>query len=251
MMPQIMPKVNLINSHLDKEAIRQKYKEHSIIQIDNFFSDIYAEYLYDFFYNQISSDMWCCVTYPNPNPNQDKSVYNVYKNRYLPTLQDKIEQGKKTARDTFKSNLFAYIFDVTLENHQEICNCVECQLRQYLASTEVLEFFSENIGEKVIQPSEIMVTRYTQGAFLAPHKDANKGGFGFVYSLTKGWRTEWGGNLHFINEKDSTLVERVIVPKYNLMTIFSLNNNQGKPHFVSEVSHAASTQRISVAGWYQ
>lgn len=137
------------------------------------------------------------------------------------------------------------------QNHQETCNCVECQLRQYLASDEVLEFLYESTGEKVIQLLEIMVTRYTQGGFLAPHKDANEGGFGFVYGLTKGWRTEWGGNLHFLNEKDWSLVERVIMPKYNLMTIFNLNNNQGKPHFVSEVSHAASTERISVAGWYQ
>ncbi len=116
-MPQIMPKVNLINSHLDKKAIRKQYEEHSVIQIENFFSDFYAERLYNFFYNQTPSDMWCCVTYPSPNPNREKNVYNVYKNRYLPTLQDNIEQGKKTARDVFKSNLFAYIFDVTLDNH--------------------------------------------------------------------------------------------------------------------------------------
>lgn len=250
-MSQTTPKLSLINDTLDRKRIRKNYEENSIIQIENFFSDAYAERLYNFFYHQISKDGWCCVTYPNPNPNPDKTIYNVYKNRYLPDAQENIEQGKKTARDVFKSNSFAYIFDVTRDHAQDTCNCVECQLRQYLASAEVLEFIHESTGEKVTHPLEIMVTRYRQGGFLAPHRDANKGGFGFVYSLTKGWRVEWGGNLHFLNPQDWTLVERVIVPKYNLMTIFSLNNNQGKPHFVSEVSHAASTERISVAGWYQ
>lgn len=236
----------MINTNLDRKVIRKKYEADSVILIENFLSDDYAEHLYNFFYNQIPNDGWYCFTYPNAKEEKTFS-----KNRYLPIEQDNIELSKKIARDVFKTNLFATIFDVTLDNHQEECNCVECQLRQYLASAGVLEFLYDVTGEKVIQPKEILATRYGEGDFLAPHKDPNRGKIGFVYSLTKGWRAEWGGNLHFLNEKNWTLVERVIVPKHNLLTIFSLNNNQGKPHFVSEVSHAASTKRISISGWYK
>ena len=44
------------------------------------------------------------------------------------------------------------------------------------------------------------MSRYKGGHFLSPHSDKGNGKIAFVISLTKKWKPEYGGILHFMND---------------------------------------------------
>ena len=88
-------------------------------------------------------------------------------------------------------------------------------------------------------------TRYAKGHFLKEHIDAdsNEGRrFAYVLNLSKNWKPDWGGLLHFNNED---IVIDTLMPKFNSMSIFEVPQK----HFVSSVTGFAGEHRISLTGW--
>ena len=92
-------------------------------------------------------------------------------------------------------------------------------------------------------------SRFLSNFFLSPHGDKGKGKIGFVYSLSKSWRPEWGGNLHFM-EDDYKTVTRTIVPIFNRLTLFDIPSRDGVPHYVSHVVPDVRVKRLSITGWF-
>ena len=101
----------------------------------------------------------------------------------------------------------------------------------------------------VDKTNEVFASRFMPGHFLSPHHDEGKGKIGFVYSLSKFWRPEWGGALHFMRD-DYKTVTRIISPVYNRLTLFDIPSRNGIPHFVSHVVPGANVKRLSVTGWF-
>jgi Rps23 Pro-64 3,4-dihydroxylase Tpa1-like proline 4-hydroxylase len=62
-------------------------------------------------------------------------------------------------------------------------------------------------------------------------------------NLTKDWRADWGGLLHFVN--DNNVIEEVQVPSFNTLALFKVPTR----HFVSYVSDYATAKRYAVTGW--
>ena len=69
-----------------------------------------------------------------------------------------------------------------------------------------------------------------------------------VYSLAKDWRPEYGGNLYIL-EKDYKTVKKVILSTFNRLALFSIPEQNGIPHFVSQVVPKVNQHRISITGW--
>lgn len=90
------------------------------------------------------------------------------------------------------------------------------------------------------------VTRYRRGHFLNEHDDsADKGRriAAYVLSLTPDWRSDWGGQLQFLDGPDRII--DTFVPRVNTLSIFEVP----QPHAVTVVAPYAGADRISITGW--
>ena len=79
-----------------------------------------------------------------------------------------------------------------------------------------------------------------------------KGTLNFVYSLSKNWKPEYGGNLYLL-EDDYKTIKKVILSSYNRLALTYMNSPDrkelGTPHFVSQLSNGCVKPRISITGW--
>lgn len=65
----------------------------------------------------------------------------------------------------------------------------------------------------------------------------------YVLNLTRIWRPDWGGTLHFM-EQDGRVTETV-TPKFNTLTLFTVP----ALHYVAPVAPYAIAERYSITGW--
>jgi Rps23 Pro-64 3,4-dihydroxylase Tpa1-like proline 4-hydroxylase len=96
---------------------------------------------------------------------------------------------------------------------------------------------------------ELFSSRFRAGQFLSPHHDSKKGKIGCVFSLSKDWKPQDGGLLHFM-EDDYKTVTKVVQPIFNRLAMFDIVTRNGVPHFVSHVVPGCKKHRISVTGWF-
>jgi len=114
----------------------------------------------------------------------------------------------------------------------------------------LLGFISKVIGEEVTSPKEVFANYYGKGDFLNAHHDGMKGKIGFVLYLTKNWKPQYGGNLHFLTE-DWLTIKEVMVPGFNTLLMFKLpDDGKGIPHFVPPVQTEIE-KRLAVSGWFK
>ena len=120
------------------------------------------------------------------------------------------------------------------------------EVRDYLSSTEFIEFMHDLTGDTEIVRADAHATVYNPGYFLKKHDDTYGGKsrrFAYVYGFTRDWQADWGGLLCFLDKKG--MVEDVLIPSYNTLTIFSVPQD----HFVSLVSQYAGSKRLAITGW--
>jgi Rps23 Pro-64 3,4-dihydroxylase Tpa1-like proline 4-hydroxylase len=65
----------------------------------------------------------------------------------------------------------------------------------------------------------------------------------YVINLTRGWRPDWGGLLHFADDEGN--VVDTFFPHFNSLSLFTVPQN----HFVSYVAPYAQGKRSAVTGW--
>ena len=154
------------------------------------------------------------------------------------------------ARDAFSKNIFSYSFRRTNNDHVEGCTCLECKFRQDVLSEEIVEFLHYITEFKVTKINELFASWYTDKDFLSPHADGINGILGFVYNLSKNWRPEYGGNLHFMDKENNNIIQKINVPSFNTLTMFDLATSMGHMHYVSEVVPNIPVKRLAMAGWW-
>jgi Rps23 Pro-64 3,4-dihydroxylase Tpa1-like proline 4-hydroxylase len=206
-----------------------------------------AEKLFDHMDNVMPEDWWFFSSFVNKSgQGYSSKPENIRRfDNETPEIQKKLTY----AQSGFDNGHFSYAFDRTINNHHSDCPCVECQFKAYLRSDELLDFVRVITGIDVSTPQEVFMSRFLGGHFLSPHHDINKGKIGFVLSLSKGWRPELGGNLHFMDE-DYVTVQKVIPPRFNRLTLFDITSRNGIPHFVSHVVPTTTKKRYSITGWF-
>jgi Rps23 Pro-64 3,4-dihydroxylase Tpa1-like proline 4-hydroxylase len=232
-----------INKNLKTEELRKKFLEHKTIVIEDFLSKESADLLYNFFTKKMPEDWW----YTSMRASKTISYNKISLTRRLPKNLKKIKESYPLIQKALASGRFAYIFDRT-SSHAKGCKCVKCRYERFISSPAVLEFFNYITEEPCMKRGEFFASRFTTGQFLGPHHDINKGKIGMVYSLTKDWRPEYGGNLYIL-KKDYKTIQKVVVSTFNRLALFSIPAQNGIPHFVSQVASEVVVPRLSITGW--
>ena len=235
---------DIVNPNLDIESLQKTFKDKGYVVVDDFLKEDIAEELYNFFAFDMPPEWWSVATYPAEN--HDGVEYN----RNLLENEESILLARKHAETAFGQNLFSYAFHRTLSDHYEDCECLECQLRSTIDSKEIYDTISKITDLNIISSNELFAACYVPGDFLSPHQDSPNGIIGFVLQLTKDWKPQYGGLLHFLND-EGTVVEDVEVPKFNTLTMFLLPEDKGKLHYVSHVNPGVNEIRLSFTGWFR
>jgi Rps23 Pro-64 3,4-dihydroxylase Tpa1-like proline 4-hydroxylase len=233
-----------MNSTLDLEEYIEKYKDAKIAEIDNFLDLTSAENIHHFL-STMTENWWSRSIYINTQEYPEV----IYKRRFEENIIE-INKLNDLAYRSFTNNIFSYSFDRTLNDHYETCVCQLCCFNHFLKSESFMNTVSKIVGESLTEVKEHFASRYTDGCFLSPHHDKNKGKIGFILYLTKNWKPEYGGNLHMM-ESDQFTVKKTIVPKFNTLVLFDIPNHVGVPHFVSHVSPRVTNKRFAISGWLE
>ena len=232
-----------LNDNIDTEKLRTQFKQTKNIIIENFLAEESAINLYKYFAKKMPEDWW--ATSFRASGTKDYSGTTVIR-RFKKNLE-KINSQYPMLYKALSRGQFAYIFDRTTK-HVKGCNCPKCQYEKFISSKDVLEILNYISNEDCTKRGEFFASRFTSGQFLGPHHDINKGKLGMVYSLAKDWRPEYGGNLYIL-EKDYKTVKKVILSTFNRLALFSIPEQNGIPHFVSQVVPKVNQHRISITGW--
>ncbi len=235
----------MINNSLDIRQLSVDFTHNKSVQVFDFLKDSEADKLYNWFNFDIPEDWWFTSIH-NPNEEGYDGANNIQRK---PGSEKLIEEKISEANEAFLNGNFSYVFDRSMP-HAATCTCLECQFLNWLGSDFMLFFIRSITGVEVSRTNEVFASRFTSNQFLSPHHDEGKGKIGFVYTLTKNWRPEWGGNLHFMEDDYSTVI-KTIVPVFNRLTIFDIPSKNGVPHYVSHILPTVKSNRISITGWFE
>ena len=235
----------MLNTDLNKRKLKYSFLQEGFVVVDNFFQREYADKVFNHFDHEMPQWWWSVST--RPAPGGENKMDNCY---YNDDNAEMIAEKERTAREAFAKTQFSYIFRRTLDDHVKECNCMECQLRAYLSTAEIHNFITSITDIPVTHSFELFASWYKEGDFLSMHSDGDNGQIGFVYNISKEWRPEWGGMLHFLEEGQSNNVKKVISPRYNPLVLFDLSTTAGADHFVSHVN-TSQAKRLSFTGWFR
>ena len=233
-----------INPNLDTEKLKIDFKENRSIQIFDFLTPNSANLLYDFLNKGMPEDWWSTSVLVNDSGKKGYKVRPQHFRRKPENLQ-LIEDLQRGANKSFVSGRFCYSFDRTLHDHNKNCPCKECSFRKFLNSKNTIGLLSHITGMDIKETGEVFASRYKTGQFLSPHHDQKKGQIGFVYNITKNWKPQYGGALHFMSN-DYNTVTKAVFPTFNRVTVFDIVTRDGVPHFVSHVAPGIREKRISI-----
>jgi Rps23 Pro-64 3,4-dihydroxylase Tpa1-like proline 4-hydroxylase len=233
----------LINPEILPLSYRDKFIQDGSVVIRNFLLEDYVENLHNFFNLGMPENWWYSVSYPGTTGNV-RYIRNFEENK------SEIDFEKNHSIKLFNEGLYTYHFYRSAGDHYELCNCEECNFRKWLRSDEILKFLNEVSGFEVKEFSTMFASRYSDGCFLSPHHDDTLGSIGFVLQLTKNWKPQWGGILHFLDD-NRQIIEYSEVPTFNTLTLFHIPQGKGKWHYVSHVNPGITSHRIAYSGWYK
>jgi len=115
----------------------------------------------------------------------------------------------------------------------------------FLSAGSARAFLRKVTGQPSIAFADAQATAYSPGDFLTGHDDEVEGKSrlaAYVFSLSPGWRVEWGGLLLFHGHDGRVEGSS---PRFGALNIFSVP----QVHSVSMVTRAASLRRYSITGW--
>lgn len=242
----------MVNPALNVVKLAETFEREKSVQIFDFLKEEHADKLYSWYNNEIPEDWWFTSIH-NPDEEGYEGANNIRKmggiGEAVKEQEELINIKIKESNEAFIDGKFSYVFDRTTP-HAATCDCLECQFFEFL-KTDLIMFLVRSITQiNVNTTNEVFASRFMPGHFLSPHHDEGKGKIGFVYSLSRFWRPEWGGNLHFMRD-DYKTITRIIPPLFNRLTIFDIPSRNGIPHFVSHVVPCAKNKRLSVTGWFE
>ena len=236
-----------INSDLNITELKREFRENKKLVIENFLTNESAEILYNFFAIEMEESWWQAsfkdFTQTTDGYGDIKLLFRTAEN------QDEIYRNLKTSQSKFLDGEFSYFFDRTDETHYPSCNCVECEYRKFINEPDTISWFSNLIDFNLQGPGEFFASRFLENHFLSPHHDHEKGKIATVLGLSKNWKAEWGGCLHFMKD-DYKTVTKLVQPSFNKLSLFDIPTANGVPHYVSHVTPGCKQGRISYTGWY-
>ena len=117
-----------------------------------------------------------------------------------------------------------------------------------MSSPEFINYLNNITSLNLSKLNTLFLSKYKGGNFLSPHSDRGNGKLAFVLNLTKNWKPQYGGILHFMNNDKTEIIES-FMPLFNNLMLFEVPEN-GIPHFVSHVVPYLRYERYSITGWF-
>jgi Rps23 Pro-64 3,4-dihydroxylase Tpa1-like proline 4-hydroxylase len=174
----------------------------------------------------------------------------VKKDRLELPLNDKRNATRiKMVNEAFGHNEFSFYFYRTFNANPLQYSPIEYELRNYMSSQFFIDFLNKVTNLNLTKLNTLFVSKYTSNCFLSTHNDAGNGRIAFVLHLTKDWKPQYGGHLHFLDTSRTKIIE-TFTPTFNSLMIFEVPE-EGISHFVSHVAPNVQIPRISITGWYQ
>jgi Rps23 Pro-64 3,4-dihydroxylase Tpa1-like proline 4-hydroxylase len=170
-----------------------------------------------------------------------------YENKIDFANQKKNDMIGLEVNKAYSQNRFSYIFHRTMNNKNP--SLIEQNLRHLLESKDFINFLNSVTNMNLTKLTTMFMSRYRSGHFLSPHSDKGNGRLAFVISLSKDWKPQYGGLLHFLSKDRETIID-TYCSIFNNMIIFGVDELD-QPHFVSHVSLNVLFNRISIGGWYE
>ena len=206
------------------------------VKIENILDESFAEKLYAF----IHSDK---------NWNLSSGIDNIkYEKGTGVQFQKMNELQIQRVHFAFSEDRFSYFFHRSMNNTRGL-SYFEFKIREKLNSVEFISVLNEITGLGLTKLNTMFLSKYKSGHFLAPHSDRGNGTLAFVLYLTKGWKPQYGGNLHFMNEARTEITES-FTPCFNSMVLFEVPVEKGIPHYIGHVAPHVKQNRYAITGWF-
>lgn len=117
---------------------------------------------------------------------------------------------------------------------------------RWMADEDFLASIRRITGVTDVNRVYAQATMYTRGNFLVlhdDHVDKENRRLAYVINLTRHWRADWGGLLHFTGPAGDVL--ETYFPHFNSLSLFRVPQS----HFVSYVPPFAQGERTAITGW--
>jgi SM-20-related protein len=223
-------------SESEMYELKNEFEKNKKLIIPHIFKENEIEKLHRFL-TRLLPQYWVCATC-------------VKKDRLELPLTDKRNALRiKMVNEAFGRNEFSFYFYRTFNANLLQYSPVEYELRNYMSSQIFIDFLNKVTNLNLTKLNTLFVSKYTANCFLSTHNDAGNGRIAFVLHLTKDWKPQYGGHLHFLDETRTKILE-TFTPTFNSLMIFEVPE-EGVSHFVSHVTPNVQIPRISITGWYE
>ncbi len=217
--------------------LKNEFRKNKKLIIPHIFKEDEIEKLHRFL-TRLLPQYWVCATC-------------VKKDRLELPLTDKRNALRiKMVNEAFGRNEFSFYFYRTFNANPLQYSPVEYELRNYMSSQIFIDFLNKVTQLNLTKLNTLFVSKYIEHCFLSTHNDSGNGKVAFVLHLTKDWKPQYGGHLHFLDESRTNIME-TFTPTFNSLMIFEVPEECGIPHFVGHVAPNVTIPRISITGWYQ
>jgi Rps23 Pro-64 3,4-dihydroxylase Tpa1-like proline 4-hydroxylase len=202
----------------------------------------HAEAAHALLSNQLPA-AWTATFAPGREPAAGRVDY-----RDTPSNQAAITAERTAARSWLAAGRFSYHYYRLNTVHADACSCAICACRASFSAPENLAILSEVTGRSLSQLCSAFWSWFRAESFLSQHVDTGNGAVGFIYQLTRDWRPEYGGALHFAHET-SAGAGVWIANRFNSLVLFDVDSSAKSPHFVSTVAAGTRARRLALTGW--
>lgn len=231
----------MLNSNLDLHALCEEFSTNHRILIKDAFTEDSAKQLL----NSLETEIPWQMAYMNGDV-----TYLISQQELQALTQQQAIQNQQRIIQQAKNGFQFYYGHYSVIGGENLAECSDeafvLQVRDYMQTDAFFQFVKTLTGNDEINKLELLAARYNPGNFLLTHDDFRKPErrFAYVLNLSKDWKVEWGGLLHFLDEKGQLL--DTYVPTYNSLTIFKVPAS----HTVSYVAPYAGRTRYSITGWF-
>ena len=211
------------------------FKKNKKVQIQNILHDAFAEQLFKNAFlekNWILSTGFNAIKYEKPTNKQFEKINS---------------QQIKKIQNKFREDQFSYTFHRSMNNNQK-SHFLEYIVRKCMSSQEFIDYLNQITDLNLTSLNTLFLSKYKSGHFLSPHSDKDNGKLAFVLNLSKFWKPQYGGVLHFLDKDRKEIIES-FVPSFNNLILFEVPK-EGIPHFVSHVAPSIKHNRYAITGWY-
>ena len=216
--------------------LKDTYNENKKIIIKHFLNEIFAENLFKHVFLEKN---WILAT-------------GIDKNKYekADTPQNnKINQIQiKNVNIAFGKDQFSYNFYRSMNGVGKI-SYFEFTIRTLFSSNDFLTYLNNITGLGLTKLTTLFLSKYKSGCFLSPHSDKGNGRLAFVLNLSKYWKPQYGGVLHFMNDERTEIVDSY-APLFNALMLFEVPPDKGISHYVSHVAPNVKFNRYAITGWF-